>query len=208
MKRIILGSASPRRRELLRLMGVEFEVMVSGEEEHYHGTFPQDVVKELALAKAEGVARLLDEEALHKVMDNSIPAVGTESQSVVGAASVPEPCLVIGADTVVVKDGKILGKPKDEGEAFAMLRTRWTPAWPCWNLPVVSCMCVPAMRKGLGFSCTGWAMTRYARTFPAGRRWTRPARMGYKEGSRCSLTASRETITTWSGCRWHICTGN
>lgn len=106
----------------MRLMGVEFEVMVSGEEEHYHGTFPQDVVKELALTKAEGVARLLNEEALHKALENLVPAAGTGGQSVVGAASVPEPCLVIGADTVVVKDGKILGKPKDEGEAFAMLR--------------------------------------------------------------------------------------
>ena len=52
-KRIILGSASPRRRELLEQIGVEFEVKVSDKEEVYHSTDPSAIVRELALMKAE-----------------------------------------------------------------------------------------------------------------------------------------------------------
>ena len=55
-KRIILGSASPRRRELLEQIGVEFEVKVSDKEEVYHSTDPSAIVRELALMKAENVA--------------------------------------------------------------------------------------------------------------------------------------------------------
>lgn len=122
MKRVILGSASPRRRELLQLMGITFDVVVSGEEECYHGVLPQDIVKELALAKAESVARILNVKALGKAAKNHVPARG-DGQSVAGAAFMPEPCVIIGADTIVVRDGKILGKPKDEEEAVAMLQS-------------------------------------------------------------------------------------
>ena len=98
-KRIILGSASPRRRELLEQIGVEFEVKVSGKEEVYYSHDPAAIVKELALMKAENVAEEL------------------------GAADTQEKDLiVIGADTVVVLDGEILGKPKDEADAERMLK--------------------------------------------------------------------------------------
>lgn len=97
-KRIILGSASPRRRELLTQIGAEFEVRVSDKEEVYHSTAPEEIVKELALMKAENVAsELSDEESLADTV-------------------------VIGADTVVVLDERILGKPKDEEDAAQMLR--------------------------------------------------------------------------------------
>lgn len=98
-KRIILGSASPRRRELLEQIGVEFEVKVSGKEEVHYSLDPAAIVKELALMKAENVAEEL------------------------GAADTQEKDLiVIGADTVVVLDGEILGKPKDEADAERMLK--------------------------------------------------------------------------------------
>ena len=61
-KTIILGSASPRRRELLAQIGAEFEVRVSNKEEIYHSTVPEEIVKELALMKAENVAAELAEE--------------------------------------------------------------------------------------------------------------------------------------------------
>ena len=51
-KRIILGSASPRRRELLEQIGISFEVRVSDKEEVYHSLIPEEIVKELALSKA------------------------------------------------------------------------------------------------------------------------------------------------------------
>lgn len=103
MKRIILGSASPRRKEILAQIGAEFTVRVSGKEEVYHSSRPEDIVKELALMKAENVAADLAEELSvteHTVLKDTV---------------------ILGADTVVVLDGRILGKPKDEAEAFKML---------------------------------------------------------------------------------------
>lgn len=94
-KRIILGSASPRRRELLSQIGVEFEVLVSDGEENYTSTDPAEIVKELALAKAENVAAVVES------IENT---------------------LLIGADTIVVLDCEILGKPKNEEDAFRMLK--------------------------------------------------------------------------------------
>ncbi len=99
-KTIILGSASPRRRELLAQIGADFEVRVSNKEEIYHSNVPEEIVKELALMKAENVAEELAEEN---------PAGAVKST------------VVIGADTIVVLDGKILGKPADEADAVRML---------------------------------------------------------------------------------------
>ena len=56
MKKIILGSASPRRRELLEQIGIEFEVKISSREEIYTATEPEAIVKELALEKASHVS--------------------------------------------------------------------------------------------------------------------------------------------------------
>lgn len=95
MKKIILGSGSPRRKELLSQIGVPFEVRVSEKEEIYTQTIPKEIVKELALMKAENVA-------------SEIPAKNT---------------IVIGADTVVVYQDQILGKPKDEQDAFRMIQS-------------------------------------------------------------------------------------
>ena len=101
-KTIILGSASPRRRELLAQIGAEFEVRVSNKEEVYHSNVPEEIVKELALMKAENVAEELAEEN---------PAGAVKST------------VVIGADTIVVLDGEILGKPADEADAVRMLNS-------------------------------------------------------------------------------------
>lgn len=58
-KRIILGSASPRRRELLEQIGISFEVRVSDKEEVYHSLIPEEIVKELALSKAGKMLRMI-----------------------------------------------------------------------------------------------------------------------------------------------------
>lgn len=94
-KRIILGSASPRRRELLAQIGVEFEVRVSNKEEVYKSSIPEEIVKELSLMKAENAASVLDGDI--------------------------EDTVIIGADTIVVLDDEILGKPSDEEDAVRML---------------------------------------------------------------------------------------
>ena len=97
-RKIILASASPRRRELLAQIGLEFEVKVSNKEEVYTSTKPQKIVEELALMKAENVASDLQAERVE--LKNTI---------------------VIGADTIVVRDEEILGKPKNEDHAYEIL---------------------------------------------------------------------------------------
>lgn len=94
---IILASGSPRRRELLAQAGFEFEVMVSRADEQVSDTDPFEMVEELALRKGMAVARDL---------------TGREEG---------KDYLVLGADTIVVKDGKVLGKPRDEEDACKML---------------------------------------------------------------------------------------
>ena len=89
---IILASSSPRRRELLSMIGLHYVIETSGEEEiQPHGLPPAEFVKTLALQKAQPVADL------H-----------------------PEDC-VIGADTIVYLEGDILGKPHTPEVAKAYL---------------------------------------------------------------------------------------
>lgn len=97
MNEIILASASPRRRELLRNMGLDFSIIVSDADENSVDTSvpPEIYVQELALLKVTATAK--------RVLDRT-------------------DALIISADTVVVYDNKVLGKPKDEREARAMLK--------------------------------------------------------------------------------------
>lgn len=97
MKRIILASQSPRRRELLTQIGLKFEVIPSTVEEVITSTNSVEVVQELAQQKARDVA--------------NVAAKETPKESL----------LVIGADTIVVYEGKILGKPGDKEDAVRML---------------------------------------------------------------------------------------
>lgn len=94
MSRIILASQSPRRRELLAQIGVSFTVEVSDTDENVSGTDPEVIVQELARRKAASVASRHAGEAVY----------------------------VIGADTIVVHEDEILGKPKDPADAHRMLR--------------------------------------------------------------------------------------
>ena len=91
-KKLILASASPRRKELLSQMGLAFSVCPACGEEKSGFQRPEDVVKELALQKASEIAKKTEEDAL-----------------------------VIGSDTVVAFEGRILGKPADKEDAFRML---------------------------------------------------------------------------------------
>ncbi len=96
----ILASASPRRRELLTQVGLTFEVMVSDADENIEESLsPDELVKRLSLIKAAAVKEELS-------------AKGADGDSA-----------VIGADTVVFHKGEILGKPKDEEDAFRMLKS-------------------------------------------------------------------------------------
>ncbi len=93
--KLILASQSPRRQELLRNITPDFTVQVSRVEENLApGTSPGEAVEQLALRKAQAVLRLQPD---------------------------PEDCIVIGSDTVVAIDGRILGKPRSREECLGML---------------------------------------------------------------------------------------
>ncbi|MBE3583290.1 MAG: septum formation inhibitor Maf [Limnochordaceae bacterium] len=104
---LILASTSPRRRELLKRLGLPFQVeRPQAVERRRPGEAPGELVERLAREKAEAVASRWGRQA------GAEPGHGQEEQR----------RLVIGADTVVVLDGEILGKPKDLEDAKQMLR--------------------------------------------------------------------------------------
>lgn len=93
MKGFVLASGSPRRKELLGRLLNSFEIITDDSEEAVKAEeAPQDTVRRLALQKAENVA-----------------------------LKVNKPSVILAADTVVSADGKVLGKPANEKEAFDML---------------------------------------------------------------------------------------
>jgi septum formation protein len=91
--RIILASASPRRAELLKQIGVDFELAPSQAEERPHpDEAPADYITRIARAKVIAIARER------------------------------EGGLIIGADTIVVLDGRLIGKPENEADATRLLK--------------------------------------------------------------------------------------
>ena len=93
--KFILASASPRRKELLEQMNLQFEIIPAQGEEKMHFSLPHEAVMDLSRQKAEEIAGKRDLESASEI--------------------------IIGADTVVACDGQILGKPKDEEDAHQML---------------------------------------------------------------------------------------
>ena len=91
---LILASASPRRKELLEKIGLPFTVQPAKGEERITQKRPAAVVMELSRQKAEEIA-----------------------------AAQTGDCIIIGADTVVARGDKIMGKPKDAADAKQMLRS-------------------------------------------------------------------------------------
>lgn len=95
MSKIFLASASPRRKELLAKAGISFTVIPAAGEEKRTSEDPGEAVQQLARDKAEWVAQSL--------------------------AECEEGTLVIGSDTIVVFENRILGKPKDRRDAAETL---------------------------------------------------------------------------------------
>ncbi len=108
MYKFFLASKSPRRRELMNQIGLEYEVMVSEREEIATENVPEEVVKELSLQKAYEIERMLLNKTDGKIYEEY------KRQGYEGV-------IIIGADTVVSLEGEIMGKPKNEDDAFNML---------------------------------------------------------------------------------------
>lgn len=121
--KIILASASPRRKALLEQLKLKFDIVPADIKEDSYFPEGMDAVIELAHRKALNVVK-----------------------------KAAAPCIVLGADTVVIKDG-ILAKPKDERDAFRMLK-ELSGQWH----EVITGFCVisaPSMK-----SCTGFETTK------------------------------------------------
>ena len=95
---LILASKSPRRKEILQNVGLDFEIIVSDTDESVpFGTLPFDAVKEISRRKALAVKNSLGDKSHGKI--------------------------ILGADTVVALDNRIIGKPKDKEDAVAILKS-------------------------------------------------------------------------------------
>ena len=97
MEHLILASGSPRRRELMSQVGLDFTVVTSDADENIKEMEPEDYVRELSSIKAQSVLEQYADK------DDSV--------------------IVIGADTIVYHKGEILTKPKDEEDAFRILKS-------------------------------------------------------------------------------------
>ncbi len=109
MKKIILASGSPRRLQLLQQIGFEPIVLPSGKEENPKAEDPAGIVQELSCMKAGDIAEQLRSGSL------AFPEAVDPKER--------ESIVVLGADTVVAADGRVLGKPKSHEEAAQMIRS-------------------------------------------------------------------------------------
>ncbi len=99
---IVLASASPRRRDILSELGVDFKIITSDTDESSDEKNPERLTEELARRKGLAVYEKLLRE----------PCEGVDAKN----------AIIISADTLVACDGKILGKPENEEDALNMLR--------------------------------------------------------------------------------------
>ena len=99
MRKIILASASPRRRELLEMFGFDIDVRPSSCSEDIRADTPAELVMKLSDLKCSDVAGRIHRQACE------------------------DADIVLGADTVVVLGNTVIGKPKDEEDAFKILRS-------------------------------------------------------------------------------------
>ena len=110
---LILGSQSPRRRELLERMGLRFRVLTADiDETKFETEDPEASVRRICREKAFAVAKAFP-------LGGRCPSAHTGADE---GAFDENAALILTADTIVVLDGRILGKPHDENEARAMLR--------------------------------------------------------------------------------------
>lgn len=100
ISQLVLASSSPRRKELVAMLDLSLPVYILStdtDETVEAGWIPSEVVEKLSLRKANAALKMLQQKQEH------------------------ESSLIIGADTIVVLDGEVLGKPVDDTEAMSML---------------------------------------------------------------------------------------
>ena len=174
----ILASGSPRRRELLEMLGVPDLTIrpATGPERATPGAGPEQTVRELSLHKAQEVAQ----------------------------TCAPED-IIIAADTIVYLDGAILGKPKDHDDAVRMLTALSgrehivytgvaSAAWSEWSpSAAASCGRRPS-RPPCAFAHS--RPRRSSATSPPASRWIRPGLTAFRAAARCSSRIWTAIIST------------
>ena len=114
---IILASGSPRRRQLFEQARLEFEVIVSDIEERITESEPQKIALELSDQKCKAVC-----DSVFSDMSKGFPYLANEKTDLNKIISENHMnVLVVGADTVVAREGIVLGKPADEQDALRSL---------------------------------------------------------------------------------------
>ncbi|MDO4285286.1 MAG: Maf family protein [Eubacteriales bacterium] len=147
---LILASASPRRSDLLRQAGYSFTVLPAQGEEIKTSTVPTELVLALSMQKAC--------EVRDRILAGELSAGGSAArdgalirgEDTAAGSAAPDGFLILGADTVVAADGQILGKPRDEEEAFAMLSMLQGQTHQVYT--GVSLLRIPAKAMRNGFS--------------------------------------------------------
>ena len=163
MSRIVLASASPRRKELLEQIGLEFEICPAKGEEVITAGSVDGAVLELSSQKAEEVAAgILSYNEIH-------PELVT-----------PQDILVIGADTVVACDGNILGKPRDEADAAHMLSMLSGHTHLFLLIKTAEPGKLHFMRKQMS-ACILWMTRKSGAILPAESRWIRREAMEFRD---------------------------
>ena len=172
--RLVLASASPRRKELLTQAGFAFEVRVAGiDETRNEGEAPIDYVRRLAMEKAQAV-------------------LAADAGAV-----------VLGADTTVVLHGEVMNKPRDRGDAERMLRALSGKTHQVHTgVALVCSQCVLAhvettdvVFREMGSGRAGGLISIQA------MRWTRLELTASKDLRLGGSRGSRATTSMWWGCR-------
>lgn len=123
--KIILASGSPRRKELLAQAGYDFVIEVSDADENIQADSPGTLVEELSHRKAGAVAKqhMAGESGTACHAADYADGAAIKTTGAGAAAPGQEMYTIIGADTVVAVDGRVLGKPDGEEGAVEMLRS-------------------------------------------------------------------------------------
>ncbi len=155
--RWILASASPRRRELLSLMGLEFDVEPAQGEETIHEPAPEQAVMELARGKAREILKKHTPQTGETISGAASEyeegsAADASAQGGKAPVSQETPAGIIAADTIVVLDGQILGKPADEEDAFRMLSSLQGRTHQVYT--GVNVITLPDQKETCFFECT------------------------------------------------------
>ena len=134
--KIVLASGSPRRRELMDMIGAHYIVIPSQKDEDMSCSDPATLVERLAKMKAEDVAQIINDRIKSGELGNEYTD-----------------CVVIGCDTVVANNGQILGKPYNDENATKMIQ-----AIEGHSHEVYTGVCILKMSGGEAEACENYSV--------------------------------------------------